>query len=534
MVDAVRWGTCSFDAATIAPVSPSNANVRLGGLGGGRRGRDRRRRRGRRRGRGRRGGGGGGDEQRDGRRDGRREAGEGPGPDRAGRWHRSSRLSAPADRSGHTCRRDGGFRSGVTPRGVPRWGRDPRFPSLSSHRVHRRVGHAGRRRQGQGAEGGRRERHRIRRRRARLPDARAHRRGGGRRLPRPANHRYTPDGRAAGAARRRSPTRPPRLGLRRSRPGQVARHQRRQARGLQHLPGAAATRATRCSCPRRTGPPTPRRSRSRGGVPVVLPTDEADGFRVTVDQLEAARTAAHQGRCCSCRRRTRPARSTRPRRSRRSAGGRSSTASGSSPTRSTSTSPTATTSSRSMPALVPELADTLRGAQRRGQDLRDDRLAGRLDDRPDRRHHGGHQPPVALDVERRRTSRSGPRSPRCRGDLDAVAEMRAAFERRGKTMHELLERHPGRHVPRAPGRVLLLPVLRGRARPRRSRAARRRPRSSSADVLLDEAKVAIVPGEAFGAPGLRPPVVRARRRRPRRGRRPHRRVPRLTTPKELS
>ena len=36
------------------------------------------------------------------------------------------------------------------------------------------------------------------------------------------------------------------------------------------------------------------------------------------------------------------------------------------------------------------------------------------------------------------------------------------------------------------------------------------------EVLLDVAKVAIVPGEAFGAPGLRPPVVRARRRRPRR------------------
>ena len=32
-----------------------------------------------------------------------------------------------------------------------------------------------------------------------------------------------------------------------------------------------------------------------GGVPVVLPTSEVDGFRVTVEQLEAARDAAHQG-----------------------------------------------------------------------------------------------------------------------------------------------------------------------------------------------------------------------------------------------
>ena len=54
----------------------------------------------------------------------------------------------------------------------------------------------------------------------------------------------------------------------------------------------------------------------------------------------------------------------------------------------------------SMPTLVPELADTLRGAQRRGQDLRHDGLAGRVDDRPDRRRQGGDQPPVARHVER--------------------------------------------------------------------------------------------------------------------------------------
>ena len=35
-----------------------------------------------------------------------------------------------------------------------------------------------------------------------------------------------------------------------------------------------------------------------------------------------------------------------------------------------------------------------------------------------------------------------------------------------------------------------------------------------AEVILDKAKVAIVPGEAFGAPGLRPVLVRPRRRRP--------------------
>ncbi len=35
--------------------------------------------------------------------------------------------------------------------------------------------------------------------------------------------------------------------------------------------------------------------RLAGGVPVVLPTDEGTGFRVTLDQLDAAVTDAHQG-----------------------------------------------------------------------------------------------------------------------------------------------------------------------------------------------------------------------------------------------
>ena len=56
----------------------------------------------------------------------------------------------------------------------------------------------------------------------------------------------------------------------------------------------------------------------------------------------------------------------------------------------------------------------LHRGQRRRQDLRDDRLAGGLADRPGRRHEGGREPAVAPDVERRRTCRSARRSPRCR------------------------------------------------------------------------------------------------------------------------
>ena len=170
----------------------------------------------------------------------------------------------------------------------------------------------------------------------------------------PRNHRYTPAGglpelREAIAAKT----------LRDSgyevdgQPG--ARHQRRQARRVQHLRRRCSTRATRCSSRRPTGPPTPSRSRLAGGVPVVLAhrrVAPASGSPSTSSRPRARRRTKA---LCSCRRRTPPARCTRPTRSRPSAGGPSSTASGSSPTRSTSTSPTATTSFTSMPALVPEL-----------------------------------------------------------------------------------------------------------------------------------------------------------------------------------
>ena len=55
----------------------------------------------------------------------------------------------------------------------------------------------------------------------------------------------------------------------------------------------------------------------------------------------------------------------------------------------------------SMPAARPRARRAVRRAERRGQDLHDDRVAGRLDDRPRGRDQRGHQPAVALDVERR-------------------------------------------------------------------------------------------------------------------------------------
>ncbi|MFF4773207.1 pyridoxal phosphate-dependent aminotransferase [Microtetraspora fusca] len=86
------------------------------------------------------------------------------------------------------------------------------------------------------------------------------------------------------------------------------------------------------------------------------------------------------------------------------------------------------------------------------------------------------------------------------GDLSAVAKMREAFDRRRQTMVRMLNEIPGMVCPEPLGafyaypsvKALLGKELRGR-----------RPSSSAelAELILEEAEVALVPGEAFGTPG---------------------------------
>jgi aspartate aminotransferase len=86
------------------------------------------------------------------------------------------------------------------------------------------------------------------------------------------------------------------------------------------------------------------------------------------------------------------------------------------------------------------------------------------------------------------------------GDLGAVAEMRAAFERRGRKMHEMLSAIPGVTSLEPQGAFYCFPSFEGvLGRP----IGGRTPATTLAlaDVVLSEAKVAFVPGEAFGAPG---------------------------------
>jgi aspartate/methionine/tyrosine aminotransferase len=86
------------------------------------------------------------------------------------------------------------------------------------------------------------------------------------------------------------------------------------------------------------------------------------------------------------------------------------------------------------------------------------------------------------------------------GDLTAVAEMRSAFDRRRKNMHALLNAIDGVYCPEPEGAFYAFPAFEGVLnRPLRGRTARST--AELADLILDEVKVAVVPGEAFGAPG---------------------------------
>ncbi len=86
------------------------------------------------------------------------------------------------------------------------------------------------------------------------------------------------------------------------------------------------------------------------------------------------------------------------------------------------------------------------------------------------------------------------------GDLDAVAQMRAAFDRRRTTIVGLLRDIPGVECPEPQGAFYVYPSVRGLlGRPLRGRTAQTS--TELAALILDEVEVAVVPGEAFGTPG---------------------------------
>ena len=86
------------------------------------------------------------------------------------------------------------------------------------------------------------------------------------------------------------------------------------------------------------------------------------------------------------------------------------------------------------------------------------------------------------------------------GDLSAVSMMREAFERRGRTMHRMLNDIPGITCVEPEGAFYCYPNVTGLI----GKTFNGKTANNSmelADIILSEVKVAIVPGEAFGTSG---------------------------------
>lgn len=86
------------------------------------------------------------------------------------------------------------------------------------------------------------------------------------------------------------------------------------------------------------------------------------------------------------------------------------------------------------------------------------------------------------------------------GDLSAVEEMRAAFDRRRRTIFELLSAIDGVTCLEPEGAFYAFPSFEA-VLGREIRGRRPKTTLELAELVLEEARVAFVPGEAFGAPG---------------------------------
>ena len=235
-----------------------------------------------------------------------------------------------------------------------------------------------------------------------------------------------------------------------------------------------------------------------GGVPVIIDTDDVSGFKVTVEQLEAARTN-----------RTKVLLFVSP----------------DNPSGAVYTPDEITAIGRwavehgvwvitdeiyehlvfgdnvfaSMPALVPEIADQciiVNGVAKTYAmtGWRVGWMAGPLDVIKAATNFQSHATSNVSNVSQRAALAA------VAGGLDDVVMMREAFARRGAMMHRMLSEIPGVTCLEPQGAFYCFPNVTGLlGRPIAGTVA-----SSTlelADLVLSEAKVAFVPGEAFGAPG---------------------------------
>ncbi|MET9713465.1 pyridoxal phosphate-dependent aminotransferase [Nocardiopsis alba] len=86
------------------------------------------------------------------------------------------------------------------------------------------------------------------------------------------------------------------------------------------------------------------------------------------------------------------------------------------------------------------------------------------------------------------------------GDLTAVDEMRKAFDRRRRTIVGMLNEIDGVVCPEPEGAFYVYPSVKG-VLGRKIRGRTPTTSAELAELILEEAEVAVVPGEAFGTPG---------------------------------
>jgi aspartate/methionine/tyrosine aminotransferase len=86
------------------------------------------------------------------------------------------------------------------------------------------------------------------------------------------------------------------------------------------------------------------------------------------------------------------------------------------------------------------------------------------------------------------------------GPLDAVHQMREAFDRRRRTIVDMLSAIPGVEVPAPQGAFYVYPSVKDLLG-KEIRGQRPRTSVELAALVLEHAEVAVVPGEAFGTPG---------------------------------
>jgi aspartate aminotransferase len=235
-----------------------------------------------------------------------------------------------------------------------------------------------------------------------------------------------------------------------------------------------------------------------GGEAVVIPTDEGTEFRVTVDQLEAARTSRTKALFFVSP--GNPSGAVYPP-AEVKAIGRWAHENGVWVVADEIYEHLTYGKHRftSMPGLLPELADTtliLNGVAKTY--AMTGWRVGWVVGPPDVMK-------AAINLQSHSTSNVGNVSQRAaiaalNGGLEAVTEMRAAYERRGARMHELLSGIPGVTCMVPQGAFYCFPSFEGVLG---RDIAGRTPNNTIelAALLLEEVKVAVVPGEAFGSPG---------------------------------